>query len=307
MRLIQGRTDFCLDKACAVAIGKFDGIHRGHQALLSHILEKKKSGLESAVFTFDPVPAVFFGKGQVRELTTREEKRRIFQRLGVDVLIEFPLRADTAAISPAAFIEGILARRMRAAYVAAGTDVTFGAGGAGDGAMLAAYGDRLGFAVEVIDKVCADGREISSSRIRRALEAGEMEQVTELIGFPYSVTGTVVHGRRLGRTIGMPTVNLLPPGDKLLPPRGVYFSNVSYGGNHYRSITNIGCKPTVSREKVMGVETYLYDFNEDIYGREITVNLLGFKRPEMKFDSVEELKRQMEKDIAEGKMVNWYL
>ncbi len=307
MRLIQGSTDFCLEQACAVAIGKFDGIHRGHQVLLSHILEKKKSGLCSAVFTFDPPPAVFFGRGKVRELTTREEKRRIFQRLGVDVLIEFPLRAETAAISPSAFIEDILVRRMHAAYVAAGTDVTFGAGGLGDGAMLAACGKRLGFAVEVIDKVRADGREISSSRIRRALEAGEMEQVTRLIGFPYSVTGTVVHGRRLGRTIGMPTVNLLPPGDKLLPPRGVYFSNVSYGGNHYKSITNIGCKPTVSNERVMGVETYLYDFDEEIYGREITVNLLGFKRPEMKFHSVEELKRQMEKDIAEGKMVNWYL
>lgn len=131
-----------------------------------------------------------------------------------------------------------------------------------------------------------------------------MEAVQELIGFPYSVTGDVVHGKQIGRTIGMPTVNLLPPGDKLLPPKGVYFSNVSYNGKHYRSISNIGCKPTVSAERVMGVETYLYDFHEEIYGREITVNLLKFKRPEKKFDSVESLKKQLEADIAEGKMVN---
>ena len=127
-----------------------------------------------------------------------------------------------------------------------------------------------------------------------------MERVAELIGAPYSITGTVVHGKRLGRTIGMPTVNLIPDADKLLPPNGVYYSQVSYRGNHYRSISNIGCKPTVSNENVMGVETYLYDFSEDIYGKDIIVNLLSFKRPEMKFSSLEELKNQMQKDIAEG-------
>ncbi len=304
MQLIKGTTDFMLDGACAAAIGKFDGIHRGHQALLANILERKKRGLLSAVFTFDPTPTAFFGKAAVRELTTREEKRRIFRRLGVDVLIEFPLCAETASMPPETFIEEILAGRMRAAYVAAGTDVTFGKNGAGDGAMLTACGKRLGFSVDIIDKVCVDGREISSSRIREELQAGHMEAVQELIGFPYSVTGDVVHGKQIGRTIGMPTVNLLPPGDKLLPPRGVYFSNVSYNGKHYRSISNIGCKPTVSAERVMGVETYLYDFHEEIYGREITVNLLKFKRPEKKFDSVESLKKQLETDIAEGKMVN---
>lgn len=304
MQLIQGTTDFMLDGACAAAIGKFDGIHRGHQALLANILERKKGGLLSAVFTFDPTPAAFFGKRVVRELTTREEKRKIFRCLGVDVLIEFPLCADTASMLPQDFAEKILAGQMKAAYVAAGTDVTFGKNGAGDGAMLAAYGKRLGFSVDIIEKVCTGGQEISSSRIREELQAGHMEAVQELIGFPYSVTGTVVHGKQIGRTIGMPTVNLLPPDDKLLPPKGVYFSNVSYHGKHYRSISNIGCKPTVSNERIMGVETYLYDFHEDIYGREITVNLLKFKRPEKKFDSVEALKKQLEADIAEGKMVN---
>ena len=300
MQLIEGTTQFMLERECAAAIGKFDGIHKGHQALLQHILKQKAKGLSAAVFTFDPPPSAFFGPAKVRGLTTREEKRRIFRRIGIDVLIEFPLNAQTAAMPPQTFIEEILVKRMRAAYVAAGTDVTFGAQGAGGSSMLLEYGRKLGFSVEIMDKICQGGREISSSLIREELEQGNMKRVTELIGFPYSVTGTVVHGKRLGRTIGMPTVNLLPPQDKLLPPRGVYFSNVSYNGRHYRSISNIGCKPTVSSENVMGVETYLYDFSEDIYGKEITVNLLEFKRPEMKFRSVEELKEQMQRDIRDG-------
>lgn len=301
MHLIQNTTDFMLDRPCAAAIGKFDGIHRGHQKLLDDILKEKKNGLLTAVFTFDPPPAVFFGRAESKGLTTREEKRRIFERLGIDVLIEFPLTKESAAMSPEHFLEEILIKRMKAAYVAAGKDVSFGDQGRGDRKLLLAYGKRAGFHVEIIDKICENGKEISSSLIRQELEKGNMDRVTELIGFPYSVTGTVVHGKRLGRTLGMPTVNLLPPKDKLLPPNGVYFSNVSYQGGHYRSISNIGCKPTVSDEKVLGVETYLYDFAEDIYGKEITVKLLGFKRPEMRFDSVEKLREQMQRDIAEGR------
>jgi len=301
MRLIREKTEFALDGACAVAIGKFDGIHRGHQQLLRKILEQKERGLRAVVFTFDPPPGIFFGTGEGKGLTTREEKRRIFQRLGIDVLIEYPLNDQSAAMPPDTFIRRVLVGQLRTAYVAAGVDITFGAGGAGDAAMLLEYGRELGFSVQIIDKICQDGVEISSSLIREELCRGNMERVASLIGFPYSVTGTVVQGRHLGRTIGMPTVNLLPPADKLLPPRGVYFSSVSYSGKHYKSISNIGFKPTVSQEEIMGLETYLYDFDEELYGREITVKLLKFQRPEKKFASVEQLCAQMQRDIREGR------
>lgn len=301
MQLIQQTTEFMLDTPSAVAIGKFDGIHKGHQALLQNVLLQKEKGRRAVVFTFDPPPSALFGNSEQKGLTTKEEKRRIFEKLGIDVLIEFPLTKETAAISPQDFVTKLLVGKMNAAYVAAGSDLTFGDKGRGNRELLEQLGRQLGFEVKVIEKICIGGKEVSSSRIRWEIEQGNMEQAKELIGFPYSVTGTVVHGRHLGSRLGMPTVNLLPPKDKLLPPRGVYTSYVSYGGKHYKSISNVGCKPTVSQEMVLGVETYLYDFREDIYGKQITVNLLSFRRPERRFASVEELKAQMQQDIEEGK------
>jgi riboflavin kinase/FMN adenylyltransferase len=127
-----------------------------------------------------------------------------------------------------------------------------------------------------------------------------MEAVAEMLGSPYSVSGRVVHGKKLGRTLGMPTANLTPEPDKLLPPNGVYYSKTTLGDKVYRSISNIGCKPTVSDRQMMGVETYLYDFDGDIYDIDVSVELLAFRRPERKFDSVESLRAQMEKDIEAG-------
>ena len=129
-----------------------------------------------------------------------------------------------------------------------------------------------------------------------------MEQVERLLGRPYRITGTVAHGNKLGRTLGMPTVNLLPGDNKLLPPAGVYYSTVRYQGKCYRSISNVGCKPSVTEERVMGVETYLYDFHEEIYGEAIEVSLHAFKRPEKKFMGLEELKEQLEQDIRAGEV-----
>ena len=297
MLLIEGTTDFQLDGRSAVAIGKFDGIHRGHQELLKKI---KETGLQTVIFTFDPPPNVLFGQTEVRGLTTREEKRRIFDKQGIDVLIEYPLNERTAATDPEDFIEDILVKRLKTAYIAAGTDLSFGSRGRGNSALLEKWADTYGYKVEIIDKILDEGEEITSTRIREEVKQGHMQTVTRLIGFPYSITGIVEHGKRIGRTIGIPTVNLLPPDDKLLPPHGVYYSYVSYGGKHYRSISNVGVKPTVGDKNVQGVESYLYDFDEEIYGKKLTVNLLEFRRPEEKFPSVEVLKAKMQEDVEAG-------
>lgn len=301
MQIIEKETAFQLNTPSAAAIGKFDGLHRGHRSLLRHILEQKEKGLQTAVFTFDPSPAAFFSGMSLPELTTKKEKRKLFEELGIDVLIEFPLTRESAAMPAEQFIEDVLIGQMKAAYVAAGTDLSFGKDGKGDTALLQKLSGQYGYRADIIEKVCLEGKEISSSYVREVVKAGDMETAEALIGEAYSVSGVVAHGKKLGRKLGMPTVNLLPEKEKLLPPYGVYFSEVSFGEQVYKGITNIGLKPTVNNEKQAGVETYLYDFAQDIYGKEITVKLFSFLRSEQRFDSVEALKRQMAADIAQGK------
>ena len=300
MQIIEQTTEFRLSGPSAVAIGKFDGVHLGHRKLIHKIIEQKKKNLFATVFTFDTSAATFFGSEE-KELTTITEKRQIFKEMGVDVLIEFPLNRETAATEPEEFLHRYLAEQMQTAYICAGTDLSFGKNGAGNYAMLKEHADKYSYRTELIDKVTVDGEEVSSTRVREAVREGRMKDAARMLGTPYSVRGVVEHGRRLGRTIGMPTANLIPEQDKLLPPYGVYYSRVTADGKIYRGISNVGCKPTVNTENAVGVETYLYDFKNDLYGREITVELLAFRRPEIKFDSVEHLKGQMEADIAAGR------
>ena len=303
MEIIAGTTQIQLGRETAAAIGKFDGVHIGHRRLLEEILSRKKDGLAACVFTFDPPPAVFFGCPDGKELTTKEEKRLLFQRMGVDVLIEFPLNDRTAATPPEEFAREILAGQMQVRFLAAGTDLSFGAKGAGDAALLRKLGPGLGFAVETIGKVCLEGREVSSTLVRAQVESGDMESAERLLGMPYLVAGQVVPGKQLGRTLGFPTVNILPRDEKLLPPKGVYLSRVRHKDKVYRAISNVGNKPTVTRESVIGVESYLYDFAGDLYGEQIEVYLCAFRRPERRFQSVEALREQLKEDIAAGNIL----
>lgn len=302
MQIIEGTTEFELDGNYAIAIGKFDGIHLGHKKLIDEIKSFESDGYKSAIFTFDPSPVAFFGNGDYKGLTTRDEKRRIFAKLGIDVLFEYPLNRESASISPEEFIEEFLVKRMHAKCVVCGPDMSFGDRGAGNVEMLRAFGVKCGFEVRVCDKVRSYGVEIGSSLIRKEVEEGLMEKVAEHIGAPYSVTGVVAKGNQIGRTIGLPTVNLIPEADKLLPPFGVYKAIVSYNGRHYKGITNIGVKPTVTDSKQITVETNILDFDEDIYGKPIIVNLMSFMRPERKFASTDELRRQIESDIKRAYM-----
>lgn len=300
LEIIAGTTDFYLERETAAAIGKFDGIHVGHRRLLEEILARKKDGLAACVFTFDPSPAVLFGASDGKELTTREEKRLILERLGVDILIEFPLTCETAAMEPEDFAREVLEQRLHVRYLAAGNDLSFGNRGKGDAALLQRLAPELRFTARVIDKVCVEGSQVSSTRVREQVEVGKMELAERLLGMPYMMAGQVVVGNRLGRTLGFPTVNVLPGESKLLPPRGVYFSQVRCRGKLYRAISNVGYKPTVTRERVMGVESYLYDFDGDVYGEPVEVYFLAFRRPERQFENVEVLRAQLQEDIAAG-------
>ena len=297
MKIITRLDELNINEKTALAMGKFDGIHLGHKKLLNMILDQKQDGLKATVFTFEPSPEEFFVGHTVRQLFTREEKRRAFEKMGVDILVEFPLTADTAATPPEDFVRTILVEDLKAEYIAAGTDVSFGDKGRGDQYLLRNMSKELGFELHLIDKVMLDGQEVSSTRVRNVVADGDMPMAKRLLGDDYSVSGIVEHGAHLGTTIGVPTVNVLPPDNKLLPPFGVYKSVVMVDGKIFKGMTNIGRKPTVSDSGRVGVETYIYDFDEDVYGKYIEVRLLEFMRPEMKFEGVEQLKAQIHSDI----------
>lgn len=301
MEIITNTLEFQLHRDTAVAMGKFDGLHVGHRELLYRILEQRDRGLAPCVFTFDPSPAVFFGFSDGKELMSRWEKRRAFEEMGVEVLIEFPLTGETAAMPPETFITEILVGRLKCAYVAAGEDVSFGSRGAGDAALLRRMGAQCGYEVQTIEKIRIDGREVSSTYVRNCVENGRMEEAARLLGTPYTVEGRVLHGAGKGAGFGMPTANLPFPEDRILPPFGVYFSRVLLGDKSCAAISNVGCKPTVTDAGCVGVETYLYDFEENLYGKKISVQLLAFHRPEQRFASVSALKEQLCADREAGR------
>ena len=314
MQIISGITDFQLNSPSAVAIGKFDGVHLGHRMLIEDIVRysEEHGGVKSVVFTFNPSPESFFAGQSFPELTTVSEKRHIFERMGVDVLIEFPMDQDTVHTSPKEFISVYLVTKMKAAYIAAGSDISFGDKGLGNADTIREGGIKFGYESNIHDKITYNGEDISSTRIREAVESGDMITASAMLGSPYRVTGTVSHGRHLGHRLGMPTANLIIPPDKITGPKGVYYSKVFTGTGVYASISNVGIKPTISEsgssewslnvcEELLCCESYIYDFDSDIYGDYIEVELLEFIRPEMRFDSIDELKAQMERDIESGK------
>ena len=301
MEIISGTTEFHIEGKSAVAIGKFDGIHLGHKKLLDLILKEKSDGLKSVVFTFDPPPEEFFTGSSIPQLFTKLEKRAAFEEMGIDILIEFPLTAETAATPPEDFVRRILVGQINADFIAAGTDVSFGDKGRGDQYLLRNLSKEIGYELVLIDKVRIDGEEVSSTRVRNQVADGDMPMVKRLLGYSYSVSGTVQHGRHIGHTIGVPTVNIIPPSNKLLPPYGVYSSRVYIDDKIYDGMTNIGRKPTISEKEQVGVETYIYDFNSDAYGKLIKVELIRFVRPEMKFDSIDALKAQIKSDLVNAR------
>ncbi len=284
----------------AVAIGKFDGIHKGHQKLIDVIDSYKAEGLRSLVFTFEKPVADYFTGCRSSVLTTDHEKIVYLEDTGVDYLYIMPVVSETVSYEPVYFIRDILFKGLHARVIAAGNDLSFGDKGAGNMELLREYSSKTGYRAVEIEKILYKDRELSSTLVREAVSRGEMEEVKEMLGRPYSIDGTVSCGKKLGRTIDMPTANIIPEDHKLMPPFGVYFSNVCIEGKEYSGITNIGVKPTVTDENKVTAETYIYDMNEDIYGKKISVRLQHFVRKEMKFPNIGMLKKQMHDDSIKG-------
>lgn len=301
MKYIRKTLDFRLEEPTAVTLGKFDGLHRGHELLMNTVLEySKKFHVASVAFTFDIPPRSKVEEIIANVLTTNEEKQYIFEKQGIDYLIECPFTKDVMCMEPKAFIAWI-SKALNMKYVVVGDDFRFGHKRAGDYHTLQQYEKEFGYKTIVLDKLKDSNRDISSTYVREKIADGNIKKANQLLGYRYFIKSEIVHGKKLGRRIGIPTINMILPADKLLPPNGVYVTEVLVDGQSYMGVTNVGCKPTVSNESIVGVETYIDNFNQDIYGEKIVVSFIDFIRPELRFASVEELKAQMLSDIEVAK------
>lgn len=285
----------------AVTFGKFDGLHRGHQILAEKVRELgEKEKMNSVVCSFDMLP-LWESKGILPQVLMTGEERREHLEGKVDYLVECPFTQEFRQIHAEDFIKNIINGIFHAKYVVVGTDFQFGYEKHGDIHMLADYAKRYGYELLVMEKERYKDRIISSTYIKEVLKQGDMELAKKLLGYAYSVSGRVEHGKQLGRTLGFPTLNVVWPHDKIVPPRGVYFSNVRIDGCWYHGISNVGVKPTVSNENKVLIESFLFDFQGNAYGEEVTIELLEFRRPEQKFENIEEMKTCIDRDIEFGK------
>ena len=297
MKYFKNTTEFQVTEPTVISLGKFDGIHRGHELLMEQLAKKKKDGLKTAIFTFDIPPKKNVEHVEAKVLTTNEEKMHIFEELGIDYLVECPFTKEIMCMEPEDFIR-MLVEKLSVKCIVAGEDFHFGHNRRGDYEMLRKYAGEYGYEAIILKKMKEDARDISSTFVREEIAAGNIEKANHLLGYHYFVKGVVKHGNRIGRTIGIPTVNLLPPEEKLLPPFGVYVTEVLIDGKRYRGVTNVGCKPTIEGKNPVGVETHLLEFREDVYDQVVTVEFIHRLREERKFENIEALKEQMQKDIA---------
>lgn len=298
MKVIAGTRQFQIEEPTVVTIGKFDGRHKGHQKLLREMLRlRQERGYRTAVFTFDMAPAGVVSGEKQPVITTNQERRNNMEKMGIDYLVEYPFDKEVAHMPPEDFVAKVLVGQMGAKAIAAGTDCGFGYRRAGNAELLRKLAPVYGYEAVIVEKAQDDHRDISSTYIRERLEAGDMEKANELLGEPYAVHGTVVHGRHIGGSLlGFPTANLLPPPEKYLPRFGVYVSRVLVDGLYYGGVTNVGKKPTIEGENPVGVETFVLGLEENLYGKNIEVQLLNFERPEQRFPGLEELKHRIELD-----------
>lgn len=279
------------------ALGFFDGVHLGHQALLTACRELADThGCRAGAVTFTSHPDALVSGSAPTLLNTREDRRRLLRAYGVKLVKSLPFNKELMTTHWSDFLNQLVA--AGAAGFVCGEDFRFGAGGEGTAEMLEEYCRQRQLPYAIVPEQSLDGGRISSTRIRELLENGQLEKANRLLGHSHIFTGKVLPGKQLGRTIGIPTANLSFPAGLLIPKFGVYACKVSIDGNIYSAVINIGTRPTVNGEGITA-ETHILDFDGDLYGKKITVAFCKFLRPEQKFANLDELKAQIAEDIAQ--------
>ena len=288
---------------CVVAIGNFDGVHRGHRTVIASALARARAlGRPAAALTFDPHPRTFFRPDlPVFRLSTERDKLRLLAATGLDGAVILRFDAALAATSAQDFIARILVGRLRIAGAAIGFDFHFGKDRQGSPAYLAGQGADLGFAVDIVPPLEDEGRPVSSGAVREALGAGEVAEAAELLGAPWFVSGPVIHGEKRGRDLGFPTANVrLDPSCGL--KHGIYAVRVAVEGRLIDGVASFGRRPMFDNGAPL-LEVFLFDFSGDLYGKAMDVAFIGWIRGEEKFASIELLQRQIEDDATQAKAV----
>lgn len=289
------------DRQCVVTIGKFDGLHRGHQLLINKIEELAyEMDLSSVVCAMD-FSVYWEEKGISPELLMTKEERRENLESRVDYLVEAVFNKEFMRMSGEAFIEKVIYKKLHARYVVVGEGFQFGYKKSGNIELLEQMEDKYGYETIVIKKKCYEGKIISSSYIKQLIKEGNIEKANDLLGYHFAYEGEVIHGNAIGRTLGIPTVNIIPQKFKILPVKGVYYAVVTMENKFYEAVTNVGDKPTIDDKHKLVVESYLLDYSGNAYGKTIKVELYDFRRKEKKFQTIDEMKVVMEADVIGAK------
>jgi len=291
------------DNDMLLTIGVFDGIHLGHRYLISQLKElARQQGLHSGVVTFSQHPQkILSSQTKLPFLTNLAQRINLLKNEGIEVIITLSFTPELAKLSARQFL-GLLKKYLRMRGIVIGPDFALGQNREGNTETLRRLGQEMGFSVTVVPPIIIDGEVVSSTTIREALAKGDMKRVQNFIGRPFSLQGRVIPGARRGIKLGFPTANLEIAREQALPPDGVYVSQAHIDNQAYPSVTNIGKRPTFGGSKRI-VEVYLLDYHSDLYGRELEVDFIERLRGEKKFDTPQELKKQIAKDVEQGKAI----
>ncbi len=287
-------------KHSIVTIGTFDGVHLGHQKIIKRLVElKKRQGGETVLFTFDPHPrkVLFPDQTDLKLITTTQEKCELLQQFGIDHVLVFPFTKEFAQMQAADYVSEIIAKGLKTETLVIGYDHRFGSNREGNIETLKQLSSTYNFKVEEIPAQEINQLNVSSTRIRRAIDEGDVVTANEFLGYPFFVSGIVVKGKQLGRTIGYPTANIfVEDKDKLIPKIGVYAVNVIVENKRYKGMLNVGLNPTTDTDNTIKIEVNIFDFDKEIYGEAIRVEFIKWIRNEEKFANLEELKHALAND-----------
>lgn len=282
----------------ALALGNFDGVHIGHQELIKSMIKNaKKRGLTPAILIFQNHTKSFvYGNGP-RFINNNKQKNDFLEKLGVEVLYTMKFDRDIMQLSPEEFVRDILIHKLNCKFVTVGSDYRFGYRAEGDANHLKRISKELDFCVEILEPLRSNGIVISSTLIRELIANGNIKEANHLLARPFTIIGEVIHGKGIGKNMGVPTANMLLKNKYIIPKNGIYQTETTIDGKRYLSATNVGVNPTFIEDELK-IENHIINLNEDIYGKEIEVSFFKYIRPEMKFDSVDMLIEQMNRDIS---------